>query len=245
MNVFLMEHTPNPENLVASAAKLCYSPSSIDELKQKTENSDSGKFVKMLSSLGHESPLEHVSFTFGIEGVSRALLAQLTRHRIASYSVQSQRYVTNFGFEYILPEAIENCPEAKKEFLTAMEESQKHYDKISQILINKYSLEGKSAQSSEKCAIEDARYVLPNACTTKIICTFNARSLLNFFKLRCCNRAQREIRELATAMLKKVKPIAPNIFSEAGPECCSGACSEGKMSCGKSREMREFFKNLS
>ncbi len=252
LNVKLLAHTPEPEKLVASAAKLCYSSSSIEDLQQKQTEKSVQIFVKMLSEVGHESPLEHISFTFGIEGVSRALMAQLTRHRIVSYSVQSQRYVKNKEFTYVVPPEIENIPEAKREFLTAMEQAQAHYDKITDVLVQKHKEgliklgtdEETAGKAAEKRAIEDARYILPNACETKIICTFNARSLMHLFELRCCNRAQWEIRELATQMLKLVLKVAPNVFSHSGPSCFNGPCKEGKMCCGKFKEMREFFKNL-
>jgi thymidylate synthase (FAD) len=252
MKVTLISHTPDPERLIACAAKLCYSPSSIAETQEKLSDESVRSFVKMLAAIGHESPLEHISFTFGIEGVSRALLAQITRHRIASYSVQSQRYVKNFDFEYVMPPEIMDVPEAKKEFLLAMKESQIHYDKITEILKKKHAdnliESGADAQiaekAAEKIAIEDARYVLPNACTTKIICTFNARSLLNFFEHRCCNRAQWEIRDLATKMLKLVREKAPSVFAGAGPACFKKSCPEGKMSCGKIKQVRVFFENL-
>lgn len=253
MKVSLLEFTPNPEKVVASAAKLCYSPSSVEEITRNLTPESAGDFVKMLAKIGHESPLEHVSFTFGIEGVSRSLLAQITRHRIASYSVQSQRYVKNFECEYVIPPEIEKSGEAKKEFVDFMLEAQRKYEKLTDILKEKYTKdlkeEGKLSEAeidkvAEKMAIEDARYVLPNAYATKIICTFNARSLLNFFSHRCCNRAQWEIRNLACEMLKLVKNEAPNIFAFAGPGCVSGYCKEGRMSCGKSKEVKEFFKKI-
>ena len=252
MNVTLLSHTPNPEKIVATAAKLCYSPSAIKETQEKLTDESIKSFVKMLAEIGHESPLEHITFTFGIEGVSRALLAQLTRHRIASYSVQSQRYVKNKKLEFVIPEEIEAIKEAKDEFLTAMEEAEKHYEKITEILQKKHTQsllnsgadEASAKKSAEKIAIENARYVLPNAATTNIICTFNARSLLNFFSHRCCNRAQDEIRNLAYKMLKLVKSVAPNVFFSAGPPCVGGFCKEGKMSCGKLKEVREIFKNV-
>lgn len=253
MKVSLLEFTPNPEKVVASAAKLCYSPSSVEEITRNLTPESAGDFVEMLAKIGHESPLEHVSFTFGIEGVSRSLLAQITRHRIASYSVQSQRYVKNFECEYVIPPEIEKSGEAKKEFVDFMLEAQRKYEKLTDILKEKHikdlKEEGKLSEAeinkaAEKMAIEDARYVLPNAYATKIICTFNARSLLNFFSHRCCNRAQWEIRNLACEMLKLVKNEAPNIFAFAGPGCVSGYCEEGRMSCGKSKEVKEFFKKI-
>ena len=142
VKVKLIAHTPNPENIIAASAKLCYSSAGIDSIQEKLTEEKQQKFLEMLMSLGHESPIEHVSFTFGIEGVSRSLTHQLVRHRIASYSQQSQRYVQLKQFEYIVPPAIENNEEAKKIFVEAMEKSQKSYDDLVKILIEKYVEEG-------------------------------------------------------------------------------------------------------
>ena len=210
--VTLISYTPQPEKTIASAAKLCYSPASIEEIQEGLTEEKTAAFVDMLAEIGHESPIEHASFTFGIEGVSRSLLAQITRHRLASYSVQSQRYVKEKMFEFVLPLEIEAVPEAKEEFLRAREEDQRHYDRLTEILTEKHVPEflaqGKEEKEARrlasKKAIEDARFVLPNACATKMVCTMNARSLMNFFTHRCCNRAQWEIRELATQMLRLV-----------------------------------------
>ncbi len=252
MKVELLEHTPNPERVIAAAAKLCYSAVGVDQILEKMSAESCEKFINMLMSLGHESPVEHVSFTFAVEGVSRSLLAQLTRHRIASYSVQSQRYVDKENFEYIIPPEIEAVPEAKKIFVEAMENDRETYKKLSAILAKKHKeqflSEGKDEKTAQKDACkkaqEDSRYVLSNACDTKIVLTMNVRSLYNFFSLRCCTRAQWEIRELATKMLALVKNVSPILFANAGPSCVKGACSEGGMSCGKAKQMREMFKNL-
>ena len=252
MQVKLLAYTPDPEKTVACAAKLCYAAADIDTVYEGLTEEKTASFLEMLQSIGHESPIEHASFTFGIQGVSRSLLAQITRHRIASFSVQSQRYVKEDGFQFVVPTEIEKIPEAKEEFLRAMEEDQRHYERLTQLLQEKHKAElmaagepEKSAQrKAEKRAIEDARFVLPNACATKMIMTMNARSLLNFFSNRCCNRAQWEIRELATQMLKEVKAVAPHLFEKAGPPCLRGACPEGKMTCGKANEVRETFQKL-
>ncbi len=244
MRVKLLFNTPNPEKLVAAAAKLCYSSSNIDDLLENLNDEKVNFFIEMLMSLGHESPLEHINFTFAIEDVSRSLLTQLTRHRIASYSVQSQRYVKIEKSEFVIPPAIKNNSEALTEFLNIMEKCKESYDKLTKILKSEYDKENINDKKHEKASIEDARYVLPNAWCTKIICTFNARSLLNFFNHRCCNRAQWEIRNLSVEMLKEVKKVAPNVFKNAGPVCVKGICSEGKMSCGKAKEMKNFFKNI-
>lgn len=250
--VTLITHTPDPERAVAAAAKLCYSPSSIDDIREGLTDENTASFVDMLASIGHESPLEHISFTFGIEGVSRACTHQLVRHRIASYSQKSQRYVSEGGFEYIVPPEVAAVPEALELYKKAMAEDQEYYEKITAVLKEKHlaamlaeGMDEKAAsRTAEKKAIEDARFVLPNACETKIVVTMNARSLLNFFRHRCCNRAQWEIREVADEMLRQVSAVAPNIFKKAGASCVRGACPEGKMTCGKAAEMREYFKAL-
>ena len=250
--VTLIAHTDMPEKIVAAAAKLCYSPADIDHIMDGLTEEKTSSFVEMLSEIGHESPIEHASFTFGIEGVSRALLAQITRHRMASFSVQSQRYVSELSFEYVVPPEIEAIPEAKAEFLIAMEEDQVHYNRLTAVLKEKHKVtllaEGKEEKDADrmaqKMAIEDARFVLPNACDTKMILTMNARSLYNFFAHRCCNRAQWEIRDVAVQMLRLVKGVAPHIFAKCGPACVTGPCTEGKMSCGKMAEVRRYFKGM-
>ena len=249
MNVELLQHNPDSQKIVAAAAKLCYSSSEINGILNGLDSEKTASFIERLMSMGHESPLEHISFTFGIEGVSRSLLAQLTRHRIASYSVKSQRYVNEGKFEFIIPKEIQANEEAKKIFLEAMEDDVKAYNSLTEILFKKHYAdminsgvsEKKAKGAAEKKAIEDARYVLPNACETKLIATFNARSLLNFFNHRCCERAQWEIRAMADEMLKLVKDVAPTLFRYAGPPCVSGPCPEGKMSCGKMKEKREKY----
>lgn len=232
MKVTLLSHTPNPKKLISIAAKNCYSPYSITQTQENLENGEIEKFVTMLVNIGHESPLEHISFTFGIEGVSRSLLAQLTRHRIASYSVQSQRYVKNKEIDYVTPPSLADIPSYK----CIMNTIHDLYLDLSDRLTKCYIDKGIDPKQAEKMAIEDARYVLPNAYTTNIVCTFNARSLLNFFTHRCCNRAQWEIRQLADKMLEIVKEIAPNVFKNAGAPCVRGKCTEGKMTCGNPRK---------
>ncbi|MCI8652552.1 MAG: FAD-dependent thymidylate synthase [Angelakisella sp.] len=252
MNVTLIAHTPDPEKTVAAAAKLCYSPASIETVMEGLTQEKTESFLTMLGEIGHQSPVEHASFTFGIEGVSRALLAQITRHRIASYSVQSQRYVKESSFDYVLPPQIEAVPEARAEFLRAMENAQASYETIAAILAQKRREENlargmeekAAARAAEKTAIEDARFVLPNACDTKMIVTMNARSLQNFFRHRCCNRAQWEIRECARQMLELVLPVAPTLFAHSGPPCADGVCPEGKMSCGQAQEVRAEYAAL-
>ncbi len=249
VKVVLLAHTPMPEKTVASAAKLCYSASTIEGIMDGLTDEKAASFVEMLAQIGHESPIEHATFTFGIEGVSRALLAQITRHRIASYSVQSQRYVKLDQFEYVLPPEIAADSEAAEIYQRSMQRAQQDYDRLAEILTAKHKAtlvargmdEGKAAKAAEKIAIEDARFVLPNACATKMIVTMNARSLYNFFAHRCCNRAQWEIREVANQMLALCLQVAPDLFSKAGPPCVNGPCKEGKMTCGKAAEVRKHF----
>lgn len=252
MKVEILNYTKDGEMTIAQAGRLCYSPVGVDEIKENTTDEDAKVFVEKLASLGHMSPMEHVSVTFAVEGVSRTLTHQLVRHRLASYSQQSQRYVKLDQFEYIVPPAIENNPKAKEIFIRAMEEDQKSYDLITdqlfqdhyQRLIDEGKSEKKARSEAEKLAIEDARYVFPNACETKIVFTMNARQLLHFISLRACNRAQWEIRLMTIKMVKLLKGIYPGIFKNAGPGCVGGPCPEGPMTCGKIVEVREFFKEL-
>jgi thymidylate synthase (FAD) len=236
LKVLLLEHTPNPEGVVAMAAKLCYSASDVEGLRDKIAAKDQKAFVEKLVSIGHMSPVEHVSFTFGIEGVSRALTHQLVRHRVASYSQQSQRYVRETEFDYIIPKTVRRDPALTKAFEKYMRQAQKAYDEMMDGL-SKMGITGEKAQ-------QDARFLLPNAAETKIVATMNARELLHFFRVRCCHRAQWEIRAMATEMLRLAKGVAPVIFKDAGPGCVKGKCPEGKMSCGKAAEVRKKFKNL-
>lgn len=233
MKVTLLANTPEPEKIIACAAKLCYSNSEIENLMNDLTEEKIDRFIKMLTSLGHLSPVEHCSFTFGIEGMSRVCANQLVRHRIASYSQVSQRYVEIDNFEYVTPCAIAEVDNARVMFNEIMDKTSLVYGEITEVLTTNYINQGMDKLSAIKKAIEDARYVLPNACTTKLIVTMNIRSLLNFFKLRCCNRAQWEIREIANEMLKICKDVAPLLFAKAGASCINGKCSEGKMSCGK------------
>ena len=247
--VTLIAHTPDPERLIAASAKLCYSPSSIEQLMDGLDEQKTTDFLNMLTDFGHQSPIEHISFTFGIEEVSRTLLAQITRHRIASFSVQSQRYVKEKQFSVVTPPQIAQDPQAAALYQQAMQSAHASYLELSERLAQKNleqllaeGVDEKKARSmAEKRAIEDARFVLPNACDTKMMLTMNARSQLNFFRLRCCNRAQWEIREVAEQMLALVKPIAPTIFAKAGPGCVSGPCPEGRMTCGKAVQVRKKY----
>lgn len=233
MKVTLITHTPEPEKVIACAAKLCYSSSDIESLTNGLTEAKIESFIKKLADLGHQSPLEHCTFTFGIEGISRSCSHQLVRHRIASYSQKSQRYVTEGQFDYVIPPEIESDEESRRIFVEAMEHDANAYDLLTHRLKTKYINNGMDEKSATKKAIEDARFVLPNACETKLITTMNIRALLNFFTERCCNRAQWEIQQLANTMLGLCKEVAPNLFVNAGASCVRGKCKEGKMTCGK------------
>lgn len=219
VKVILLEHTPEPERLVAAAARLCYSPKGAAELLEDFTPEKVEGFVRKLVSLGHESPMEHVCFTFGIEGISRACSHQLVRHRIgASYSQKSQRYVREKQFDYVLPPTIEASPELTGKFKDTMAHLQGVYEEL----------------LAAGIPAEDARFVLPNAASTSLVLTMNVRSLWHFFELRCCQRAQWEIRNLAYEMRRLVREVAPLLFAKAGPTCESlGLCFEGSMSCGR------------
>jgi len=235
LKVILLRHTPNPEETVAMAAKLCYSPSNITSLKDKIETKDQKSFVGKLIQMGHMTPIEHPTFTFAIEGISRACSHQLVRHRLASYSQQSQRYVSEeSGFDYVIPPIIKEDKELKRAFLTFMTEAQNAYNNMV-IKLNEKGIKGESAN-------QDARFILPNAAETKIMVTMNARELLHFFRQRCCNRAQWEIRKMSEEMLKLARKIAPIIFSKAGPGCLYAPCPEGSYTCGKIQEVRKKYR---
>lgn len=235
MKVILIRHTLSPEEAIALGAKLCYSKSTISDLKERISSKDQSVFIERLMDMGHESVLEHASFTFGIEGVSRVLLAQLTRHRIASFSVQSQRYVSyENGFGYIIPDSISALgEEAIAKYHSQMEQIESWYNDWQSLL-------GKKGEKTN----EDARFVLPNACETRILVTMNVRELRHFFSLRMCSRAQWEIRRLANEMFKICLETAPALFKNAGPACLRGKCPEGDKSCGLSARNRSERENL-
>ena len=227
MNVILLQCTPEPERLVALAARLCYSAASIADLTEDVSRRDARALVRRVLSMGHVSVLEHVTFTFGVEGLSRAASHQLVRHRIASYSQQSQRYVAA-EFGYVAPATV-----ARGAARTKFERHMKR----SAVLYREMLAAGIPA--------EDARFVLPNATETKILVTMNARELRHFFALRACRRAQWEIRGLAMEMLKVARTKAPLLFEDAGPGCLRGRCPEGKMTCGDAAGVRREIAALS
>lgn len=214
MKVKLLAYTEGADAICAAAGKSCYSGKPASEL---INDESPEKVLNRIVGMGHHSVIEHASFTFSVEGVSRSLTHQLVRHRIASFSQQSQRYVSLDEPTYVIPDTIGADPEAKEAFEETMERIWNVYREL-----------------REKFPAEDARYVLPNACTTNITITMNARELLHFFSLRCCNRAQWEIREMADRMLALCEEVSPTIFRDGGPPV-RGPCPEGKLSCGKPR----------
>lgn len=230
MRVKLEAYTKDADAVCGMAARTC-----VSEGIQHLRAPDTGEVIPRTNSLrtalacGHESVAEHAIFTFSIEGISRACSHQLVRHRLASYSQQSQRYVNMDGFEFVTPESIEDqvvgwCMDtpitARVEYDTIMGNLRRAYRRLIEAGIPE----------------EDARYILPNACTTNIVMTANARELRHFFRLRCCTRAQWEIRELANKMLESCKAVAPILFEDAGPSCkATGRCPEGANSCGRYR----------
>ncbi|PLY00238.1 MAG: thymidylate synthase (FAD) [Desulfuromonas sp.] len=228
MHVQLLTHTPDPERIVAGAARLCYSDSSIDDLIGR-EQAEQEQLLRKILELGHLSVLEHASFTFGVEGISRACSHQLVRHRLASYSQQSQRYVSfDDTFDAVTPPSIAGKPELAGKYAALIEQLHQSYVELVEAGV----------------PAEDARFVLPNAAATKIVITMNGRELKHFFHLRCCRRAQWEIQIMARQMLKLARQTAPLLFASAGPGCLEGPCPEGAMTCGAVKEVRQEFSDL-
>ena len=216
MRIKLISCPEDPDRICASAALSCYSEEPASVILEGMTDEKAKKAISKIVGMGHLSVIEHANFTFSVEGVSRALTHQLVRHRIASYSQQSQRYVSMGKAEYIIPPSISADKKARKRYEELMESIWKTYSDLAKIAPK-----------------EDARYVLPNACNTNITVTMNARELWHFFSLRCCRRAQWEIRKMAWLMLAEAKKASPVLFDEAGPACVRGPCPEGKLSCGK------------
>lgn len=228
MRVQLLTHTPDPEQVVAAAARLCYSEAGINQLLAQAPE-QAPKLLRKILDLGHLSVLEHASFTFGIEGISRACSHQLVRHRIASYSQQSQRYVSHQApFDAVLPASIASQPAMAARFQAHLATTHELYRDL----------------LAAGIPAEDARFVLPNAAATKLVMTMNARELHHFFTLRCCRRAQWEIRAMANEMLRLSRRAAPLLFAEAGPGCLRGACPEGPMSCGQAAAVRNEYREM-
>lgn len=218
MKVTLLAHTPDADRICAAAARSCYSDKPSSTLVETMKNP--AKMLANVVSMGHHSVIEHATFTFCIEGVSRSLTHQLVRHRIASFSQQSQRYVSLQEATYVIPDSVKEVEGAEEIYRNAMDAAWKAYNDLEALGI----------------LAEDARYVLPNGCTTNITVTMNARELMHMFSLRCCNRAQWEIRQMADEMLRLCKEACPVIFAYGGPACVRGPCPEGEKCCGNPRK---------
>ena len=216
MRVYLLSGTPDPDGLVAAAARICYSDVAASDLLKQESAALSARLLKELRLSGHHSPFEHASFTFGADGLSRVASHQLVRHRVASFSQQSQRYVKMDKTEVVVPESISCNPEALKLFKEQVERCHESYMKLIGIGI----------------PAEDARFILPHGWETKLVLTMNARELHHFFSLRTCRRAQWEIQELARKMLFFVRNVSPLLFNVAGPKCLISGCEEAHP-CGK------------
>jgi len=228
LNVRLLEVTQNALPLLYAAFRQCYSARFAGEVFEENKNvEEQTDFIRKIVESGHHSPLEHVKFTFAIEGISRALTHQLVRYRIASYSQQSQRYVKKANFGYIMPPSIEADEALKAEFMKIMNEIRASYDRM----IERFKEKGIVGEKAN----EDTRFILPQATETKIVVTMNCRELLHFFEERCCMRAQWEIRDLANRMLEICQEKLPAVFAEGGAKCARlGYCPEGKeFTCGK------------
>ena len=235
--VKLIESTPNPEQVIAAAGRLCYASDTSELMNQ--DKDDSEKFISMVTRMGHLSVLEHVSFTFYIEGVSRAMTHQLVRHRLASYSQRSQRYVNHDSFDYIVPPQLEG---KKVEVDGEMVDAVDYYNKVMDDIAKHYDILNEAMGATGEKSNEDARYILPNACETKIFVTMNARELLHFLQERCCKRAQWEIRDVADQMLNILREKCPSVFDLAGPKCLRlKKCPEGKLTCGQIAEVIEKY----
>ncbi|HOP09397.1 MAG TPA: FAD-dependent thymidylate synthase [Candidatus Methanofastidiosa archaeon] len=218
MKVSLISHTPDPERVCAASALTSYWYKGASETYEALTEKEIGDIIDKVIGYGHVSVIEHIKFTFSVEGVSRACTHQLVRHRVASYTQQSQRYVRIEDLNPVVPPTIGANDEANKVYLEEIERIKGTYSRLVQMGIPN----------------EDARFILPNAATTNIVVTMNARELRHFFKFRCCERAQWEIRDVANRMLDSCKAVAPRIFKKAGPTCvCEGHCPEGDLSCGR------------
>jgi thymidylate synthase (FAD) len=214
--VRLIAHTTEPSRVVAAAGRLCYSPVRATELYDGLDPARIAEFLGRLRDAGHLSPFEHASFTFAIEGISRVATHQLVRHRVASFSQQSQRYVTMGEVRCVVPPEVADIPEAAEIFADGARRAHEAYEKLISLGVSR----------------EDARFILPHGWETSLAVTMNARELHHFFGLRLCRRAQWEIRDAARRMLALAREAAPELFETAGPACVTDRCRE-KNSCGR------------
>lgn len=253
--VKLLAHTPNPELVITSAAKLCYANMTPTEIMNKQSENDVEKFINNIMKIGHESILEHVTFTFAIEDISRVTETQLVRHRTGSFSVQSGRYVKRNAHFYI-PDDILECAPAKEMYENIIKESKDTYETLTEILqIYYYSKDNNlnfdevleetmffthnetkeftsKIKKYEKKALENARLALPQSLRTHMVMTIDLRNLMHLISKRRCKRAQYEIQMVANQMLECIKDIIPNVYKYIGADCETSHCKEGKMTCG-------------
>lgn len=237
--VELLSYTPDALSLIYAACRQCYHAGFVADMWPRLRSGEisreeQGRFLTRIMESGHTSPIEHVSFSFALEGISRALSHQLVRHRIASYSQQSQRYVDASRFAYIMPPAIAADPEARRRFEACMDDIGQAYRELKTLL--------EARQRTGAAANEDARFVLPQAAETRLVVTMNCRALLNFFAHRCCQRAQWEIRHVASLMLERCREVLPEVFALAGAPCERlGYCPEGeRFSCGRAPVLKKL-----
>jgi thymidylate synthase (FAD) len=232
LKVKLLRYTADAELLCGAAASTSTTSGTPSALFERLDAEEAKRLIKRVAGYGHGSVVEHASFTFSLEGVSRAMTHQLVRHRIASYTQQSQRYVTYDTLEsYVTPPSVAENAEAKKLFDEALKEASEAYENLLKLKVPK----------------EDARFVLPNAAKTNIMVTMNARELRHFFNVRCCTRAQWEMREVAVEMLRQAWKAAPALFGNCGPTCVElGFCPEGKMKPPQCNieEVKKRFRSL-
>ena len=211
----LISYTPDPELTIATAARISYSSSTISGLREKLTREQAGNLLRQLLSSGHLSPFEHASFTFAIEGISRVASHQLVRHRLASYTQQSQRYVSLKKLDYATPPSIAHR-RRETEYRKAVEAAYRLYCEMIEADV----------------PAEDARYILPQAIHTQLAMTMNARELMHACSLRLCLRAQWEIVQLFQQVRDEVQKVAPLIGEELNPKCYSlGYCDESE-TCG-------------
>jgi thymidylate synthase (FAD) len=224
LHVALISFTKDPEITCAKCASISSRREGIKDVSLE----EARGIIRRVLGYGHESVIEHASFTFFAEGISRSLTHQLVRHRMASYTQQSMRYIdlTKSKGYFIIPRSISENEELAGLFDDVMTKCKNTYD-----ILRKNGIPP-----------EDSRFVLPIATQTKIAMTMNARELMHFFAMRCCLRAQWEIRQLANRMLKICKTVAPSLFEKAGPSCVKlGYCPEGKQTCGKLNEILKTY----
>jgi len=233
MGVTLLTHTPEPEKIIACAAKICYSPSNAEDLLEGLTDEKAKIFIRKLKAMSHETPFEMADFVFGIDGMSKACSQHFSRHRISSQNQKSQRYVDERDFDFYTPDVIKNNKDALEIYNYVISQNNNAYHLI---LTSLRADESLPIENRDKIALENARYVLPNACDTSLILKMNARELFHFFKLRCCNRALTETRLIADEMLRLVSEKFPVIFEGSGAPCINGSCPEGKMGCGHPRK---------